>query len=564
MTLSSIRGQLLAAFLVACAGTVIASAAGLYLVVDTAERAHHAAVELAPLGDAAMEMKLSATEAHLKLEEILSGDTGEDVNKVRALLDETTWYLNAILSGGRNDEGLFVATENKAVIDHLTQARAELATFREMGEARYEAMMAGTASQAGSEADQRFDAAFDAFLEATDAAEEVIHDDMDVATDAIQAAETRAVMLMVAIAAVAVIASLIAAGAIGRRVSGRIVALSESMEGIARGALGTNVPHTDSGDEVGTMAQSLLKLREGLSSAERLRATQKAQEDKAKERQKNLEDAVAAFDQGVGRVMSTLRSVAETMTSAVKKLEQEARAVNTVSDEAGQATHEASVNVESVAAAIEELSASVAEISSQASRSSTAASEASQEARGANERVSGLLRAADAIGEIMNLITDIAEQTNLLALNATIEAARAGDAGKGFAVVANEVKSLANQTQRATEDIRGQVEAMQGATRESVESIRSISQSVETMESMATSIASAVEEQGAAATGIARNAEQAASATTQVAGAMARVHDSATATEAASTSLGRAAEHLRQEMNNLTSLVEGFLSKVRA
>jgi methyl-accepting chemotaxis protein len=336
------------------------------------------------------------------------------------------------------------------------------------------------------------------------------------------------------------------------------------MEGIARGALGTNVPHTDSGDEVGTMAQSLLKLREGLSSAERLRATQKAQEDKAKERQKNLEDAVAAFDQGVGRVMSTLRSVAETMTSAVKKLEQEARAVNTVSDEAGQATHEASVNVESVAAAIEELSASVAEISSQASRSSTAASEASQEARGANERVSGLLRAADAIGEIMNLITDIAEQTNLLALNATIEAARAGDAGKGFAVVANEVKSLANQTQRATEDIRGQVEAMQGATRESVESIRSISQSVETMESMATSIASAVEEQGAAATGIARNAEQAASATTQVAGAMARVHDSATATEAASTSLGRAAEHLRQEMNNLTSLVEGFLSKVRA
>ncbi|MCF8479808.1 MAG: methyl-accepting chemotaxis protein [Rhodospirillum sp.] len=563
MSLTSIRAKLVAAFLVACFGTLVAGATGLYFVLSIGAKAHRAVVELAPQGDAAMEMKLSATRGHLKLEEILSGDTGENVDEVWALLDESAWYVNAVLKGGENDEGVFLPSANPKVIDALNKATTTLATFRKMGETRYGAMVAGTQSGAGSEADQLFDQAFDSFLEATDLAEEIIHDEMDGATASITTTEALATVLMSVIAVAAVLGTFIAATVIGRQVAGRVVGLSTAMEGVAGGSLKTVVPHTESQDEVGVMARSLLRLRDSLIQSERLRTEQDAQDERIKRRQEQLEQAVGEFDSGVGRVMTALREVAKTMADAVTNLNREAQAVNTVSDEAGQATMEASSNVDSVAAAIEELSASVAEISSQASRSSTAASEASAEAQSANQRVSGLLEAAEAIGEVVTLITDIASQTNLLALNATIEAARAGEMGKGFAVVANEVKNLANQTQRATDEIRGQVEAMQSATQESVASIRSISQSVSTMESMATSIASAVEEQGAAATGIARNAEQAAAATSQVSSSIERVHESARATGTASGSMDTATQRLRQEMDGLTSLVEGFLDKVR-
>jgi methyl-accepting chemotaxis protein len=239
-----------------------------------------------------MEMKLSATRGHLLLEEILSGDTSEKVEDVWALLDESAWYVDAVLKGGKNDEGVFQASTNPQVIESLNKAKGFLETFRGLGEKRYAAMMSGTKSGAGSQADEQFDQSFELYLQAADTAEEIIHDEMDVATADISTAETEAFILMSLIAIASLVGTVVTATLIGRQISGRVVGLSKSMEGVAGGSLAATVPHTDGQDEVGTMARSLLKLRDSLAEAERQRRTQDALEEKNKLRQEQLEQAV--------------------------------------------------------------------------------------------------------------------------------------------------------------------------------------------------------------------------------------------------------------------------------
>jgi methyl-accepting chemotaxis protein len=220
--------------------------------------------------------------------------------------------------------------------------------------------------------------------------------------------------------------------------------------------------------------------------------------------------------------------------------------------------------VQSVASATEELGSSVNEISRQVQESSRIAIDAVKQAENTDGRIVQLSHAAGRIGEVVKLITAVAEQTNLLALNATIEAARAGEAGRGFAVVASEVKALAAQTAKATDEIGTQIAGMQSATQDAVVSIKEISQTIGRISEIATTIASAVEEQGAATQEISRNVQQAAQGTSQVAGNISDVNDGASETGSASAQVLASARSLSSDSNHLRLEVDKFLATVRA
>jgi len=270
------------------------------------------------------------------------------------------------------------------------------------------------------------------------------------------------------------------------------------------------------------------------------------------------------FEKNVKSVVEMVGSAATEMQSTAESMSATAEETNRQSIVVASASEEASTNVQTVAAASEELSNSINEISNQVQTSSKISQKAVEEATRANETISGLSEAAVKIGEVVELINDIASQTNLLALNATIEAARAGDAGKGFAVVANEVKSLANQTAKATDEIGAQIGAIQGASNDAVQAIEGVSGIIADINQITTGIASAVEEQSAATMEIARNVQQAAEGTSEVSSNITGVTKAANETGDAATQLVEASGELALQSQKLNTEVDGFLVEVRA
>jgi len=271
----------------------------------------------------------------------------------------------------------------------------------------------------------------------------------------------------------------------------------------------------------------------------------------------NFENTVKAVVEGVSSSANQVQSAAQAMASTAEETSQQSATV-------AAASEEATSNVQTVASAAEELSSSIEEISRQVSQSTTISNDAVEEATKANEKVQGLAAAAQKIGEVVNLINDIASQTNLLALNATIEAARAGEAGKGFAVVASEVKSLATQTAKATEEIGGQVSAIQEATGEAVTAIEGISSVIGQISEISTAIASAVEEQGAATREIAGNVQQAATGTQEVSSNIVGVSQAAEQSGATATEVLQVATNLGEQADTLSKHVDEFLEQVKA
>ena len=341
--------------------------------------------------------------------------------------------------------------------------------------------------------------------------------------------------------------------------------LKRRMASLSEGQLEAPVVYADRADEIGEMARTVQVFRDAMVETNRLREQQTETEQHQAERRKaDMNQLADQFESEVGQIINLVSTAAGQLEASSTTLSQTADTVEQISQQASHASSEATANVHSVAAASEELSSSVGEISRQVSASARIASEAVDQAQKTDSRISQLSQAAARIGDVVDLIQSIAGQTNLLALNATIEAARAGEAGRGFAVVAAEVKSLAEQTAKATDEISQQISDIQSATQDSVSAIKEIGATIARISEISSTIASAVEEQGAATKEISRNVQRAAQGTSQVASNISDVQRGASETGGASSQVLSAAQSLSGESNRLKREVAKFMDTVRA
>jgi methyl-accepting chemotaxis protein len=337
------------------------------------------------------------------------------------------------------------------------------------------------------------------------------------------------------------------------------------MDGLAAGDLATEVPYRDRRNEIGRISRSLGVFKDALVDAERLREEQSgAEQRQLLQRKADMNRLADDFENAVGEIVNTVSSASAGLEASAVNLSATAERSLELTTIVAAASGQTSTNVQSVASATEQMASSVSEIGRQVQASAGIATQAVGQAQETNDRVGELAKAAARIGDVVELINMIAGQTNLLALNATIEAARAGEAGRGFAVVAAEVKALAEQTAKATNEIGLQVTGIQTATQDSVAAIKEIGCTIERMSEIASSIASAVEQQGSATNEISRNVQHVAQAAQQVSSNITDVQRGASETGSASSVVLSAARLLSGDSNRLRTEVSKFLNSVRA
>ena len=376
--------------------------------------------------------------------------------------------------------------------------------------------------------------------------------------------DTIGLILAAVAGALAVLAAIFVPYYARRQVFVPMLGLTRVMTALAGGDRSIQVPQAGRDDEMGKMARTVLVFKENAVKVDQMTRQQEEQMRRAVAEKDTLMKQVQEFEAGAKGVVGVVASSATEMQSNSQAMASNAEETSRQASAVAAASERASASVQTVASAAEELSQSIAEIGRQVNQSSSIAQRAVTEANRTNEIVQGLADGAQKIGEVISLINDIASQTNLLALNATIEAARAGEMGKGFAVVASEVKSLANQTAKATEDISAQIGAIQSSTHGAVSAIKSIGTIIGEISEIATAIASAVEQQNAATAEIARNVQQAASGTQEVSSNISGVNQAAAETGHAAHELLSASGELSKQAETLRQEVDKFVAQVRA
>ncbi|MBI3504729.1 MAG: HAMP domain-containing protein [Proteobacteria bacterium] len=502
-----------------------------------------------------------ATQAHVGLLRAMSwAASSNDQKKTQELVDRVNRDISATLGLVKGLEALGLATSERGILEEM---RPLLTTY--VNSIKDVADMA-TTGNAGSaiafmvDTEQQFDRLQAQFEKLRESQGHSMARRVTETDDAARKAQTAFFTLL----AVALALAAAVAAAIARLIARPLVAMTTAMTALADGHKETEIHGSERSDEIGAMARAVVVFREGIIRADAL-ASEQARERAAREsRAQRLEASARAFESSVS---GTVRTVAE----AFAKLQDSASTMSASAEEANRragavasASGQASTNVQTVAAAAEELSSSIEEIGRQVEQSTRISKQALTSSNQTNATIQTLAEAAQRIGDVVKLINDIAGQTNLLALNATIEAARAGEAGKGFTVVASEVKSLAAQTSRATDEIGAQVAGIQESTRASVTAIRDIGETIRTINEIATTIAASVEEQGAATREIARNVQHAAAGTSEVSTNIDGVTRTLGTTERTAGEFLNVAKAMAQQTEALRGEVERFLADVKA
>jgi methyl-accepting chemotaxis protein len=351
---------------------------------------------------------------------------------------------------------------------------------------------------------------------------------------------------------------------IGRSVSGPIQKVAQLMGKITDGELDIELPRAGRHDEIGDLIMALRAFHKATIDANRARVDDQIRSEKELVRARRLSDLSGNFNNSVKNTLQKLDAAVDQLAATANTMSSASENANGQSSTIATAAAQASANVQTVAAASEELSASIQEIGRRIEESEIIVKKAAQESQQARGKVEALSGATGKIGEVINLINQIAGQTNLLALNATIEAARAGEAGKGFAVVASEVKTLANQTARATEDITGHITAIQTSVKDVIASIKHIDETITQVSGVSATIATAVEQQGAATHEIARNVQEAARSTSEVTQNINKIADVIATVGKNSQSILDASAGLEQSAKQVDTNIGQYLANVKS
>jgi methyl-accepting chemotaxis protein len=382
--------------------------------------------------------------------------------------------------------------------------------------------------------------------------------------EATNAAGATTQTLMLAVAAVGLGLGALAAWLIGGRIARGVRSITAAMTRLAEGERDTEVPGRGRSDEIGEMAEALEVFKTNARKQLELAEQQKADAEAEAEEAARVRAATEAFRAEVAEKLQTLGAASTELESTAGELSAAAKQTSQQTETVASASDQASANTQTVAASTEELSTSIAEVTSQIEKTAGVADRADAQAREAMSNVEEVQAGADAVTKVVELIKDIAEQTNLLALNATIEAARAGEAGKGFAVVATEVKNLATQTTKATEEVGQQIEQMRASVGRAVPAMQQVAEIVREVNEIAGVVAATATQQAAATDEITRNVQQAAQGAQEVAGNVGGLREGAQSTSAGAEQVLCTAGDVARQATDLRTAIDSYVEQVAA